>query len=128
MKGQEESVVTVQGRNGSINLYRDRLIIIKKKRSQWENESRNKAEILLDDLKHIHYLKPTDSIIGYIRFETHYNSAQLSNGLFMTAPIDNFTVVFSKQQEIAFDLLRIELCHLLDSHARFNTLKVVSNW
>lgn len=124
----KDVIIKLYGRNGVVELYANRILIKRKECFQKSMIPLENKIIYLDDLKSINFSKPTEIGLGYIQFETVYNTGQLSNGLFMTSPLDNFSISFGTRQESDFELLKQELCYLCDKVFNPNDLIDSTGW
>lgn len=107
-----EIIFKANGRNGSIELYENRLIIKKKLGGLKRMLTSGDKEIFLDNIKNVNFKSANPLTWGFIQFETSQNSKKLSKGSLLRSPIDDFSVNFSKQQQSEFDKLKSELNRL----------------
>jgi hypothetical protein len=110
-----EIVFKANGRNGSVELYENRLIIKKALGGLKRMLTSGDKEIFLDSIKNVNF-KPANSLTwGFIQFETAQNSKSLSRGSLMSSPNDDFSVNFSKAQQPDFENLKSEINRLRSS-------------
>ncbi len=104
-----EIVFKANGRNGSIELYENRLIIKKKLSGLKRMLTSGDKEIFLDNIKNMNFKSANSMTWGFIQFETPQNTKKLSKGSLMSSPNDDYSVNFSKKQQTEFDQLKSEI-------------------
>jgi len=97
------------GRNGSVELYKNRLVIKKKLGGLKRMLTSGDKEIFLDNIKNVNYKSANAMTWGFIQFETPQNSKKLSKGSLLASPMDDFSVNFSRKQQPEFDKLKSEI-------------------
>jgi hypothetical protein len=94
------------GRNGSVELYQNRIIIKKKFGGLKRLLSSGGKEIFLSNIKNLNYKSANAMTWGFIQFETPQNSKKLSKGSLLASPMDDFSINFSRKQQPQFDKLK----------------------
>lgn len=102
----EDLIFKAKGRNGSIELYPNRLIVIKALSGLQRKLTSGDNEIYLDSIKSINFKEANSMTWGYIQFETAANSKKLKKASLMSAPNDDFTINFSKKTQSDFIKLK----------------------
>ena len=101
-------IYKAKGRNGSVELYQDR-VVIKKKFSGLTALLKGGKEIPIKNIKNIKYKTATALTWGFIQFATRQNSRKLSKGSLLASPMDDYSVNFSRKQQPQFDRLKSEI-------------------
>ncbi|TXN36084.1 SHOCT domain-containing protein [Flagellimonas hymeniacidonis] len=108
----DDILFQADGRNGSVLLYPNRLIVRKKLTGLKRMMTSGDKEIFLDDIKNVNYKSANTMTWGFIQFATSQNSKELSKGSLMASPMDDYSINFSKKQQSEFDKLKSEINRL----------------
>ena len=105
-------IYTATGRNGSVELYKNRILIKKKLNALKRMLVSGDKEIYLDTITSVNFKNANKLTLGFIQFETKDNKGKLKKGSLLSGPNDEYSVIFTSKQQQVFEELKQKINEL----------------